>query len=494
METIRKLRKARAQVVQSHPFFGSLLLKQELVEAPEIPTLATNGKQLFFNPEYVAKQEPEYLRFDVAHEALHPGLGHHVRRQNRDFTQWNEACDYAINGILKQAGFHVPDDALLRDDLCGKNAEEVYRILGDEKGPQQDPQGQDDQDQEQDQDQDQDGDQDGAGGSQDDDQDQDGQDQGDDQGDGDSGDQGDQDGDGDQGEGDGQDDGQDGSQDGQGDGQGQGDSQGQGDGPGQPGGSQGGSGSPTDQIPEDYPERGAVLDAPAATPEEKATEEREWKQAVQQAANFQAANPNAGDLPADLLRELEAYLNPKASWRELLARYMDQFAKSDYTWTRGNRRFLAGGQYLPSLHSEHLGPILVIADASASMPNDALHQTLSELGAIAEDLQPEYIDLLVHDTDVRRNERGEQFIRFEVGDPIEKVQVQAGGGTRFAPVCRWIDDNYLIHEYAVVVWFTDLEAFDWDQCIEPECPVLWVDYGTSHPTPPFGDEVIELED
>jgi predicted metal-dependent peptidase len=456
LPALKKFRKARAQVVQSHPFFGALLLQQQPIEAPEIPTMATDGHRVFYNPDYVMQQSPEYLRFDCAHEALHPALGHHVRRGARDPKMWNQACDYVINPMLVEAGLHIMDDALLRDDLKGLSADKAFNILKSEQPPTPDP---DDSGQPQagpgepgegdgesqpggDQDQDQDGDQEDAQSAPGDDEDEGDQDQ-DGEGEGQDGDEGEPE-----------------SKD---------------------------SGVP--EIPEDW-KQGWVTDAPVKDETERQAEERDWKTNLVQAANLASAAPGAGNLPAGLVRELDAYLNPQASWEELLRRYMDQFAKSDFSWASPNRRFVANGIYLPSLKSDELPPILFVVDASGSMPTQSLHAAVSELQSIVDTMAPEYVDMIVHDTSVANDGVAERFFP---GDQITS-KVRAGGGTAFVPVCDWIDEHYQENQYALVIWFTDLGAWDWDDCVEPECPVLWVDYSPydGKDAPPFGDDVIEL--
>ena len=457
-EALKKFRKARAQVVQSHPFFGALLLKQQPIEAPEIPTMATDGHRVFYNPDYVMQQTPEYLRFDCAHEALHPALGHHVRRGNRDPELWNQACDYVENPILVEAGLHIMPDALLRDDLTGLSAEKAFTVL---KGEQPEPEG----------DGGDDGEEQGPG------------EPGDGDGQSQPGDDGDQPGD-DQD----QDQDQDGDQEGSGDGSGDGDQEGDQDQAGEGSGSGSGSGAPG--VPKGW-DKGWLADAPVKDETERQAEERDWKTSLVQAANLANATPGAGNLPGGLLRELEAYLNPQASWEELLRRYMDQFAKSDFSWASPNRRFVANGVYIPSLKSDQLPPILFVVDASGSMPDKSLHVAVSELQSIVDSLAPEYVDMIVHDTQVQDDGEAQRYFP---GDQINS-NVQAGGGTKFAPVCEWIDDHYQENQYALVIWFTDMDAYDWDQCVEPECPVLWVDYRPyeGKGEPPFGDDVIELD-
>jgi len=456
----RRFRNARAQVVQGAPFFGSILLKQKVVATRDVETMATNGKELFYNPDYVDQQRPEYLQFDCGHEALHPALCHHVRRGNRDWKTWNEACDYAINPILVEAGFHIMPDALLRDDMRGKSAEQCFKILKGEQAEGDDGEDGDDGEGEQDMSQppptprpiesDQDDSDDGEGEG-------DGQD--------DSGDSGDS------GEGDGDDS--------------NGDSDAGGDDGDAGGAGAGESGDGQQQQVPSFGGCGAILDAPVADEAERAAEENEWKVALTQAANLAAASEGAGNLPGDLIRQIEEMLDPKANWRELLRRFMDQFAKSDYTWASPNRRHISDGMYLPSMQSEQLPPFLFVMDCSGSMSQRALAEAQSELQSIVDTLNPEFVDVIYFDTRVTNHQR------FEAGDDVV-MDPRGGGGTKFAPVCEWINDSD--DDYSVVVWFTDMEAWDWDQCEAPDAPVLFIDWTGTHDDPKFGEEVIALED
>ena len=453
----RKFRNARAQVVQGAPFFGAILLKQKVVATRDVATMATTGKELFYNPDYVDQQRPEYLQFDCAHEALHPALGHHVRRGNRDWGIWNEACDYAINPILVDAGFHIMPDALLRDDLRGKSAEQCFKILKGERDADDGDAGDDDESQQPGEDE------------QDTSQppptprpiesEQDGSD--DDEGQGDGGDSG-------------------GDSGGSGD-----DSDDTGDSGDSGGSGAGESGDGQQQQVPSFGGTGAILDAPVADEAERAAEENEWKVALTQAANLAAASQDAGNLPGDLIRQIEEMLDPKANWRELLRRFMDQFAKSDYTWSAPNRRHISDGIYLPSMQSEQLPPFLFVMDCSGSMSQRALAEAQSELQSIVDTLNPEFVDVIYFDTRVTNHQR------FEAGDNVE-FDAKGGGGTKFAPVCDWINNSD--EDYAVVVWFTDMEAWDWEECEAPDAPVLFVDWTGTHDDPKFGEEVIALED
>jgi predicted metal-dependent peptidase len=125
----RRLQKARTTLLLDHPFFGSLLFRLKGRESRSIKTMATDGMSLFYNPDFVDTLNAATLCGVLAHEVLHPGLQHHVRRSGRDPKRWNEACDYAINPILLDAGLHLPEGVLVDDRFREMSAEQIYNQL-----------------------------------------------------------------------------------------------------------------------------------------------------------------------------------------------------------------------------------------------------------------------------------------------------------------------------------------------------------------------------
>ncbi|HNC27459.1 MAG TPA: hypothetical protein PLR55_11120, partial [Accumulibacter sp.] len=91
---------ARRNLVLDHPFFGVLSLKLDLIEDRSVKTLRTDGRKLWFNPEYASSLNRYEIVGVVAHEVLHCANGHAWRRGDRDPKVWNQACDLAINPIV----------------------------------------------------------------------------------------------------------------------------------------------------------------------------------------------------------------------------------------------------------------------------------------------------------------------------------------------------------------------------------------------------------
>src|SRR3990167_2482921 len=126
----RKVIQARIHLILNQPFFGSLALRLRLIEDPSIPTFATDGRSLRFNPAFVDSLIPEEIAGVVCHEVLHCSNGHPWRRSGRDPRTWNVACDYAINPIVKTIPtVSLPANCLINPAFAGQSAEWIFARL-----------------------------------------------------------------------------------------------------------------------------------------------------------------------------------------------------------------------------------------------------------------------------------------------------------------------------------------------------------------------------
>lgn len=128
-----RLVKARSALLRDHPFWGTLLFRLTPRETKSVPTMATDGVCLFYNPQFVEGLPPAELIGVLAHEVMHPALHHDTRRGTRDPKRWNKACDYAINPLLIDAGLHLPADRLFDQRFAGMSAEQIYNLLDQEQ-------------------------------------------------------------------------------------------------------------------------------------------------------------------------------------------------------------------------------------------------------------------------------------------------------------------------------------------------------------------------
>lgn len=298
-------------------FFSTLALRMKPTVNWSIPTMATDGRDLYFNPEFTLSLKPAEVIGTVLHEVMHVVMQHLSRRGSRDKKIFNQAADLAANSIVDEAGFVLPKFALMpgRDEFKdfpkGLSTEEYYDRLFKE--------------QEQ-----------SGGGSQSQPQ---------------SG----------------------GQQSGQSSGNQPGQSPGQSSGQ-QPEGDQESDGQGQDEH--DPSDIGQFIEA--KDPAEASELEAEWQVAVAQAAQIAKGR---GDLPAGLQRLVGQVTHPTLDWRALLRQFVSTVARNDYTWQRLNKRMLAHGYAFPGLRSEELGTIVVAIDTSGSIGQKELDLFAGEFEA-----------------------------------------------------------------------------------------------------------------
>lgn len=415
-----RVKRAVSQLVIASPFYGVCLLNLEIVESHAFETGATDGRRLFYNPVFVAGLTDAKLRGFLAHEVCHCIYEHFARMGSRDPELWNVATDHAINLDLLDSGFELPDGALADRKFRGMAAESVYAAeyrAREKQGKQ---------------------------------------------------------GNGKPGNG----------QPGNGSGNGSGDPQ---DGSGKPGdsGTPGngkpatGSGKPGNGKAGSDPGKCGGVIAP-----EQATDAGElsakWKATVMQAAAIAEKQAGVGSLPGAIRRMVAEAKTPRVDWREALRRFVTDSQSRDYTWSRPNRRHIAGGLYLPSLVTDGRGRVIVGVDTSGSIDDSALAAFQAELQDAMDSGAADSVTIVYCDT------RIQGVAEFEAGERI-KLDSPGGGGTRFSPVMDWTRENGF--DAACLIYFTDMDCHDFGA--EPGIPVLWANW--SQPAiAPFG-EVVQID-
>lgn len=95
----------------------------------EIPTAATNGLEIRFNPEFFLKLDVEERVFLLLHETMHVCYLHMDRLKDRDPMRWNIAADHVINLQLLDRGFKMPKGGLADRQYRNMSTEQVYKAL-----------------------------------------------------------------------------------------------------------------------------------------------------------------------------------------------------------------------------------------------------------------------------------------------------------------------------------------------------------------------------
>ncbi|WP_373542652.1 VWA-like domain-containing protein [Chamaesiphon sp.] len=112
------------------PFFGTLAMFAQFVPSMTIPSAATDGRNIFCNPEFLQSLSTPQQDGLLLHEILHAALLHPVRLRERDPHLWNIAADIIVNGtIARQCSFELPPGGLRDQRLEHLSVEEVYELL-----------------------------------------------------------------------------------------------------------------------------------------------------------------------------------------------------------------------------------------------------------------------------------------------------------------------------------------------------------------------------
>jgi len=130
---VDKLVTARIGLLLKHPFFGNMASRMNLIDGSEwLSTLATDGRNFYYNLEFVDKLKPKETEFGFAHEVLHNIFDHLGRFGERDKQLSNIAADYAVNQVLKDEKIgEVPSFIKIFQDnkYRGWSFEQIYEEL-----------------------------------------------------------------------------------------------------------------------------------------------------------------------------------------------------------------------------------------------------------------------------------------------------------------------------------------------------------------------------
>lgn len=454
--------KGRESLVRNHPFFATKTYSVEFIEDNTQPTYATNGKVVKYNRTYVDKQTFPHTEFCVAHEIGHLLLLHHLRRNGRDFRDWNISCDQEVNILLYKAGFKVPQGAYLDFQYDGWTAEQIYNAIHKEKP--------EDEEVEQQRDDTESGD---STSEEDDTASGDSESESETSPDGDS--------ESETSEEESEDEGETGtesedaeSEEGMGASTGSGPSDNMDNNRAQ----ESESGESTEINPDDIDgsyKPGMLEDYPDDNIEQ---EKENIKITIQQ--GLQAAK-RAGKMPNGLEELFQDILTPQLPYKEILNRFITEHSQNDYTWNKPNKKYIPHGLYMPSLDEPTLGDIVVYFDTSGSMWDvELMTEVTTEIAGIAAAYKSKiyvvYVDDRVAGVEV-----------FEPNDEI-KLNVKGGGGTSYLPGFKYVEDEDI--NPVVAIYYTD--GYCADMAKEPEYPVLWIlagNYVNNRFNPIFGDVI-----
>lgn len=372
------------RICQRSPFFATLALHAKIKITDDLPTAATDGRDVFVNPDFFNGLTPAAQDGLLLHEVLHAALLHVTRRGARDPKLWNIAADIVVNGMLIRDGYTLPEGGVRDPSKEHLATEEVFELLLREAHKQDRAQPE----------------------------------------------------------------------------------LGLADlieGPPEKGNAQSG------QLPDDSSSAGI-------TPGDKAEIEDKWKGALQQAKMVMQSSL-AGDLPANLRRELDGLLRSQVDWRSYLWRYLVQ-TPTDFG--AFDRRLVGDGMYLETISGETVY-VHVCVDTSGSISKSDIRLFLSEVQAILRAYPHLRCDLYYADAALHGP--------FHLTADSELPPPVGGGGTDFRPFFDYLDRHIEPHAITLAIYLTD--GYGNFPPRAPSLPTLWVvtPNGKDLSRFPFGEAV-----
>ena len=388
---VDKLITARIGLLLRQPFFGNLATRMKLIDASDwCATLATDGRNFYYNNDFVNRLTPKEAEFGFAHEVLHNVFDHMGRRDFRDPVLSNIAADYAVNQILKDERIGAVPSwiKIYQDDKYrGKSYEEIYAELY-EKADKIDISS--------------------LGELLDEHLDD-------------------------------------------------------------------GSGDSEGEDGEEVDGSGKGKGRPKLTEEEKKQIRDEIKEAMVAAA--QAAG--AGRVPAGVKRLISDFTEPKMDWRQILRMNIQSILKSNFSFSRPNRKSQQCGAILPGMMNEETIDVSVAIDMSGSISDKMAKDFLSEVKGIMDEYQDFKLDLWCFDTQVYN------YAKFtgDSADDIMSYEVKGGGGTDFDANYEFMKNEDIVPKKFIM--FTDgYPCGSWGD--EDYCDALFVVHGNDSIIAPFG--------
>ena len=131
---------AKRKMLVKYPRFGSEIAVANIEFKDNLPfhTAATDGKNIYVDPNYFSSLSENDRLFTIAHEIMHIKFMHMFRLKDksgvkRDPELWNIATDAIINANLERDGFTIKEGYVNMPEALNYSAEEFYQKLLQEK-------------------------------------------------------------------------------------------------------------------------------------------------------------------------------------------------------------------------------------------------------------------------------------------------------------------------------------------------------------------------
>jgi len=208
-------------------------------------------------------------------------------------------------------------------------------------------------------------------------------------------------------------------------------------------------------------------------------EKKAIRDEIKEAMVAAAQSAGAGRLPEGIRRMISDFTEPKMDWRQILRMNIQSILKSNFSFSRPNRKSQHSGAVLPGMTNDETIDVSIAIDMSGSISDTMAKDFLSEVKGIMDEYVDFKLDLWCFDTEVYNYQ---QFTG-DNADEILEYHPKGGGGTDF-------DVNYTFMKEQGIepkrfIMFTDgYPCGSWGDA--EYCEALFVVHGDETIIAPFG--------
>ena len=200
------------------------------------------------------------------------------------------------------------------------------------------------------------------------------------------------------------------------------------------------------------------------SPDEAKQLEQKVNEALQQGGIL------AGRMGAKVPRAIKDALVDPIDWAAEMREFVQcsTSGKTEYSYRKFNRRWLADDYYMPSTEDETVGEVLFGIDTSGSITGEILAAFATRVHEVCEIVKPEKVRVLWWDTNVH----GEQTFMGDFSNIRKLLKPMGGGGTHAGCVKDYIHQKKITAD--CLVMFTDgwtEQPIDWTNMT---VPTLWL--------------------
>ena len=214
---------------------------------------------------------------------------------------------------------------------------------------------------------------------------------------------------------------------------------------------------------------------PKMSPEERERVRQEVKQAIINAAQ----GAEEGSVPKGVERLIKHHTNPVMPWRELIQTNLTSSIRTDFSFTRPNRRGWHMDAIMPGTTPGEEIDVVVSIDMSGSISDKQAQAFLGEIAGMMDSFDGYKLRVLSFDTQVYND----QVFTSENMDTIEEYIPEGGGGTDFDCVFAHLKEIGDVPKRLIM--FTDgFPCGSWGD--ENFCDTTFIIHGSKDIIPPWG--------